>query len=94
MIPKMNDTINWRNFQSHDYQIKDFKFDSGQTVSDLRLHYLTMGTSIHDSEGQLTNTALLLHNTTGTSQVWLKPNLGGKLFGPGQGLDLSQNVTI
>ena len=84
----------FENYQSNYYHIKDFKFDNGQILADLKLHYLTMGSPIWNSAGQMTNAVLLLHNTTGNSKTWLQPSLGGELFGSSQALDLSKYFII
>src|SRR5262245_51489738 len=34
-----------------DYTIKDFKFRSGETLAELNLHYLTIGTPAKDNGG-------------------------------------------
>jgi homoserine O-acetyltransferase len=73
---------------------QDFPFSNGETLAELRQHYLTLGTPRHDPQGDITNAVLLLHNTTGTSNDWLAPELGGELFGSGQPLDASRFFII
>ncbi len=90
----MNDTSQWINMQSHDCHIENFQFDSGQSLTDLKLNYLTLGTPKKDAAGAITNGVLLIHNTTGSAQSWLQPGLGGELFGPDQPLDLSKYYVI
>ena len=79
-------------FDAHesDFIIKDFTFGSGEKLSELRQHYMTLGTPRRDGQKQITNAVLLLHNTTGSSKGWLAPELAGELFGPGQPLDISR----
>ena len=90
----MNDTSQLINMQSHDYHIKDFQFDSRQSLANLKLHYLTLGTPKENAAGAITNGVLLIHNTTGSAQSWLQPSLGGELFGTDQPLDLSKYFVI
>jgi homoserine acetyltransferase len=48
--------------QTHgDFVIKDFRFHNGEMLSDLRLHYFTLGTPQRDKSGQIDNAVLLLH---------------------------------
>ncbi len=74
----------------HDFVIKDFVFESGETLPELRQHYLTLGTPRREGQGRITNAVLLLHNTTGSSKGWLAPELASELFGPEQPLDASR----
>jgi homoserine O-acetyltransferase len=73
-----------------DFILRDFGFASGETLGELRQHYLTLGEPRHDVQGRIGNAVLLLHNTTGSAKGWLADDLGGALFGPGQPLDASQ----
>jgi homoserine O-acetyltransferase/O-succinyltransferase len=77
-----------------DFSIKEFVFGSGETLAELRQHYLTLGTPRRDSQGRIVNAVLLLHNTTGTSTSWLAPGLADELFGEGQPLDASRLFLI
>lgn len=47
------------------YNIHSFRFETGQTLPDLHLHYLTLGTPRRDAAGHTTNAVLLLHGTGG-----------------------------
>jgi homoserine O-acetyltransferase len=76
--------------QEADFIISNFAFASGETLPELRQHYLTHGTPRRDAAGRIVNAVLLLHNTTGSAREWLGPGLGGELFGPGQPLDATQ----
>src|SRR5262245_17299198 len=44
-----------------DYVIKDFKFQSGEILPELRLHYRTIGVPARDSAGVVRNAVLILH---------------------------------
>ena len=77
-----------------DYLVKDFKFESGATLPEVKLHYTTLGTPHKNAKGEIDNAVLLLHGTTGTGKSFLAPSLGGELFGPGQPLDANKYYLI
>lgn len=66
---------------------KDFRFHTGETLPDLRLHYLTVG----DPKGE---PVLILHGTAGTAASMMTPDFAGQLFGPGQPLDAATHYLI
>lgn len=70
-----------------DFVIRDFRFNSGETLPALRLHYRTLGTPRRDASGRVRNAVLVLHGTSGTGAQFLSPQFAGELFGPGQPLD-------
>jgi homoserine O-acetyltransferase len=77
-----------------DFVARDFKFQTGDVLPELRLHYTTLGTPQRDGAGHVTNAVLMLHGTTGTGKNFLNPTLAGELFGPGQVLDASKYYLI
>ena len=70
-----------------DWIAKDFKFHTGETMPELRLHYITIG----EPSGQ---PVLVLHGSGGLSASMLTPTFAGELFGPGQPLDASKYYII
>jgi len=72
------------------YIIKNFRFETGESLAELRLHYLTLGTSHRDSAGHTDNAVLLLHGTGGDAHSLLNPAFADVLFGPGQPLDITK----
>ena len=70
-----------------DWIAKDFKFHSGETMPELRLHYTTVG----DPGGQ---PVLVLHGSGGDATRMLTADFAGQLFGPGQALDASKYYII
>ena len=48
-----------------DFVLKDFRFASGESLPELRLHYLTIGTPKRNAAGRISNGVLLLHGTGG-----------------------------
>jgi homoserine O-acetyltransferase len=72
------------------YVIQNFHFGTGESLAELRLHYLTLGTPHRDSAGHTDNAVLLLHGTGGDAHSLLNPVFSDVLFGPGQPLDLAK----
>ncbi|HWY74567.1 MAG TPA: alpha/beta fold hydrolase [Verrucomicrobiae bacterium] len=77
-----------------DYPIKDFHFQSGEKMPELRIHYRTLGTPRRDSHGNVRNAVLILHGTTGNGGNFIRPEFAGVLFGPGQLLDATRYYII
>ena len=77
-----------------DYITRDFHFDDGQTMPELRLHYTTLGHPHRNASGRVTNAVLFLHGTGGTGHQFLSPNFAGVLFGPGELLDANKYFII
>ena len=77
-----------------DYISHDFRFKSGESLPELRLHYLTFGKPEHDAAGKVTNAVLILHGTGGSGRQFLAPRFAGVLFGPGQLLDITRYFII
>src|ERR1700744_1980647 len=56
-----------------DFVIHNFHFRSGETLPELRMHYLTFGSPQRDANGIARNAVLILHGTTGSSAQFLRP---------------------
>jgi homoserine O-acetyltransferase/O-succinyltransferase len=76
------------------YVIKDFHFGSGESLPELKLHYLTLGQPHRDADGHTDNVVLLLHGTGGDAHSLLNPVFSDVLFGPGQPLDITKFYII
>jgi homoserine O-acetyltransferase len=76
------------------FEIQHFRFGTGETLPDLHLHYLTLGTPRRDAAGHTTNAVLLLHGTGGNAHSLLNPVFSNVLFGPGQPLDITKYFLI
>jgi homoserine O-acetyltransferase/O-succinyltransferase len=74
--------------------IKDFRFTSGETLPELRLHYRTLGRPRHGAGGVVRNAVLILHGTGGSGGQFLSPLFAGELYGPGQPLDTTTHYVI
>jgi homoserine O-acetyltransferase len=70
-----------------DWIARDFKFHTGETMPELRLHYTTVG----EPTGQ---PVLVLHGSGGSAASMLTSGFAGELFGPGQPLDASKYYII
>ena len=77
-----------------DAVLKDFRFTSGETLPELRIHYRTLGSPQKDAQGRVNNAVLIMHGTGGTGAQFLGRNFAGELFGPGQPLDSSKYFII
>jgi homoserine O-acetyltransferase len=66
-----------------DWVAKNFKFHTGETMPELRLHYTTVGVPT----GQ---PILVLHGSGGSAASMLTAGFAGEMFGPGQPLDASK----
>jgi homoserine O-acetyltransferase len=80
--------------QEGDYVVHDFKFRSGETLPDLRLHYTTLGTPHRDARGRVDNAVMILHGTGGDGHQFLRPQFSGVLFVPGGLLDPAKYFII
>ena len=60
--------------------LRDFRFGSGETLPELRLHYLTLGTPHRNAGGNVDNAILLLHGTGGNAHSLLNPIFSDVLF--------------
>jgi len=73
-----------------DYIVRDFKFASGETMPELRLHYRTLGKAEKDAQGIVRNAVLIMHGTTGSGAQFIRPEFAGELFGAGKLLDATK----
>src|SRR6185369_14210047 len=66
-----------------DYIIKDFRFVSGESLPEVRIHYRTFGKPERDAKGIVRNAVLILHGTGGDGESLMSPAFTDELFGPG-----------
>jgi homoserine O-acetyltransferase/O-succinyltransferase len=71
-----------------DHVLRDFRFASGETLPELRIHYRTLG----KFDGR--NAVLILHGTTGSGAQFTSDGFAGVLFGPGQLLDAQKYFIV
>ncbi len=77
-----------------EYVIQDFRFDSGQTLKELRQYYRTFGQPQRDEQGIVRNAVLVMHGTTGSSSSLMRDEFVKELFGKGQPLDAEKYYII
>lgn len=82
------------NRQEGDHVIKDYRFRSGATLPEVRLHFTTAGTPIRDASGKIRNGVLIMHGSSGNSSQVLAASFTGPLVGPGQPLDATKYFLI
>jgi homoserine O-acetyltransferase len=70
-----------------DFVLRHFRFASGETLPELKIHYRTIGSPRRDSRGRVANAILVLHGTTGSGAQFVTENFAGVLFGAGGLLD-------
>ena len=80
--------------QDGTYTIPNFRFGTGETLPELKLHYLTLGAPHRNAAGHVDNAVLLLHGTGGSATSLLTPVFSDVLFGPGQPLDITKFYII
>jgi homoserine O-acetyltransferase/O-succinyltransferase len=74
--------------------LPNFHFGTGETLPELRLHYLTLGTPHRNPAGHVDNAVLLLHGTGGNARSLLNPIFSNVLFVPGGLLDITKYFLI
>ncbi|MCA3039512.1 MAG: alpha/beta fold hydrolase, partial [Rhodocyclaceae bacterium] len=77
-----------------DVVLKNFKFQSGESLPELRMHYTAIGKPQKDANGRVINAVLLLHGTGGSGKSLMRPIFSDVLFGRGQLLDTERYYII
>jgi homoserine O-acetyltransferase len=75
-----------------DFIARNFRFASGETLPELRLHYTTLGRPRRDAGGMVRNAVLMLHGTTGSGTGLVGPM--SPLFAPGEPLDTTAHYIV
>ena len=70
-----------------DFVIREFHFHTGETLPELKQHYVTLGDPRNPA-------VLVLHGTSGNGAGMLNAAFGGELFGPGAPLDAAHHFII
>jgi homoserine O-acetyltransferase/O-succinyltransferase len=74
--------------------LKNFRFESGETLPKLHVHYRTLGAPQRDESGLVRNAVLIGHGTGGSGAQFLRPEFAGELFGAGQLLDAAKYFIV
>ena len=77
-----------------DYLVHDFRFTTGETLPQVKLHYYTLGSPVKNANGVVQNAVLIMHGTGGTGRGFLTGTFAGELFGAGQLLDATRYFII
>ena len=76
--------------KSGNYIVRDFRFNDGETMATIRLHYMTLGRPRRNAAGEIANAVMILHGTGGSGAQFLVPQFANELYRPGQPLDLAE----
>jgi homoserine O-acetyltransferase/O-succinyltransferase len=77
-----------------DFIIKDFKFESGESLSQLKIHYTTLGKLVKDRSGNAVNAVLIMHGTRGGGYQFFFEQFASNLYNGGQILDTTKYFII
>jgi homoserine O-acetyltransferase len=77
-----------------DFTLRNFTFENGQSLPELRVHYRTIGTLHRNSSGISDNAVLILHGTSGSGESFISYRFAGELFGADQPLDARRYFLI
>jgi len=91
--PTAQPTVTWPT-QDHTTFLPNFRFGTGETLPQLKLHSLTLGTPHRNAAGHVDNAILLLHGTGGNAHSLLNPLFSNVLFVPGGVLDIQKYFLI
>ena len=85
----------WPNQREGDVVLKDFRFDSGETLGELKLHYTTLGTPQRDASGDdRPMRCCSCTAPTVPARPGCMPGIANELFGAGQPLDAERYFVI
>ena len=74
--------------------LANFHFGTGETLPQLKLHYITLGEPHRNAAGRVDNAVLLLHGTGGNAHSLMNPIFSDVLFVPGGLLDITKYFLI
>ena len=80
--------------QPHDFIVRNFRFESGETLPEVKLHYRTVGVPVRDSAGRITNGVLVMHGSSGDASQVLARSFSEPLLGPDGPLDARKYFLI
>ncbi|MGB6686227.1 MAG: alpha/beta fold hydrolase [Terracidiphilus sp.] len=78
----------------HTIVLPNFRFGTGETLPELKLHYITLGRLHRNAQGHTDNAVLLLHGTGGDAHSLMNPLFSDVLFVPGGVLDIAKYFII
>jgi len=77
-----------------DFVMRDFKFQSGESLPELKMRYVTIGSPVKNKDGVVTNAVLVLHGTGGSHRQFLREQFAGVLFKKGGLLDAEKYFIV
>src|SRR5437763_1582657 len=77
-----------------DVVLRNLRFQSGEILPELRVHYRTVGAPAKNAAGVVTNAVLVMHGTGGTGAQFIRPQFAGELFGDGGLLDAKRYYIV
>lgn len=80
--------------ERHDFIVKNFRFQNGDSLPEVRIHYRTAGTPIRDASGRIINGVLVLHGSSGDAGQVLAASFSDPLFAKGGPLDAARHFLI
>lgn len=81
-------------FLQRDVIYPNYRFNRGESLKELRLHYATMGTPHRNEAGEIDNAVLVLHWTGNSGASVSTPEYVSSLFAAGKPLDASRYFLI
>jgi homoserine O-acetyltransferase/O-succinyltransferase len=87
LLPSLASAQDYPTPREGDWIAPSFTFHTGETLNNVRLHYVTIGDPTKPA-------VLVLHGTNEPAAGMLTPHFAGKLFGPGQPLDATKYFII
>lgn len=77
-----------------DFIIPEYQFVNGEKLTNVKIHYITLGIPKYDENGKISNAILLLHGTGGNGAMYLDSGLKQALYGPGKPFDANEYFLI
>lgn len=80
--------------ERHDHVVKNFRFQNGESLPEVKIHYRTVGTAIRDARGKITNGVMVLHGSSGDAGQVLAASFSEPLLSKGGPLDAAKYFLI
>jgi homoserine O-acetyltransferase/O-succinyltransferase len=79
---------------SSEFIIPQYVFRNGERLSDLKIHFYTLGIPKKNEQGEVINAVLMLHYTGASAEAMLTENFMSSLYAPGKPLDAAKYFII
>jgi homoserine O-acetyltransferase len=94
LVPKVLAQPSYPAPVERDFVVRNFRFESGETLPELTIHYRTIGQPRKDADGIVRNGILILHGTGGTGAQFVGEGFASRVYGKGQIYDAEQYFII